>query len=155
MPICRARRPSRHSASSDLFADFSTKLATATEKYAAQVAAQAVAQAATAACDEAMAALVLAGGDIIKQVRIKATTAGPGVYELAQIPAPAIPSPRPAPSAPTNFKVELFVDGSLKPELDPAGFTGGKQILAVKSHARGDIGCQVMKTDQGIVQQGS
>jgi hypothetical protein len=94
--------------------DLTTKLATASDKYDAQVAALEIAKAATAAADEAIAALVQAGNDIIKQVRIKATTAGPSVYELAQIPAPATPTAVTTLGTPTDFTVELQTTGALK-----------------------------------------
>lgn len=94
--------------------DLTTKLASASDKYDAQVAALEVAKAATAAADAAIAALVQAGNDIIKQVRVKANTAGPSVYELAQIPAPAIPTPVTTLGTPTDFTVELQTTGALK-----------------------------------------
>ena len=77
------------------------------------MAAQEIAKAATAAADDAIAVLVQAGNDIIKQVRIKATTAGPSVFELAQIPAPATPTAVTTLGKPTDFSVELSETGAL------------------------------------------
>src|SRR5688500_1381341 len=73
--------------------DVQTKLNTANDKYAQQLVAQAAAKTAVEAADNAVEALSIAGADVIKQVRIKATTAGPTVYELAEIPGPATPQP--------------------------------------------------------------
>jgi hypothetical protein len=68
-----------------------------------------------------------AGSDIIKQIRAKAAVDGDNVYVLAQIPAPALPSPVPPPGTPTDFIVTLNPDGSLKLRwkcANPAGSMG-------------------------------
>ena len=61
----------------------------------------------------AMLALGDAAGAIINTVHAKADMVGDAVYSLASIPVPATPSPRPAPGAATDFKVELQADGSI------------------------------------------
>src|SRR4051812_12894699 len=70
-------------------------LTTAQDKLAAQTAAQEAAKTATAAADNAVEALAVAGANIIADIRAKArNSADPAnVYELAQIPAPATPTP--------------------------------------------------------------
>ena len=54
-----------------------------------------------------------AGVDIIKQVRVKANTAGPVVYELAQIPGPATPTGVTTLGTPGDFTAELMTTGAL------------------------------------------
>jgi hypothetical protein len=92
--------------------DVQTKLDTANTKYADQLAAQAAAKTATEAADNAVALLSIAGADVIKQVRIKATTAGPTVYELAEIPGPVTPQPVNTLGTPGDFTVDLGADGA-------------------------------------------
>ncbi len=93
--------------------DLQTKVTAAQDKLAAQVAAVQAAKTATMAADNAVAAVCVAGGDIIKSIRTKAATAGVGVYELAEIPNPATPTPVGTLGLPTNLKVELGQDGAL------------------------------------------
>jgi hypothetical protein len=90
------------------------KLTVAKEKLANQVAAHEQAKTATAELNAAIRDLRRAGSDIIKQIRAKAATTGDGVYFLAQIPAPAAPTPVPPPGTPTDFTATLNPDGSLK-----------------------------------------
>jgi hypothetical protein len=96
----------------------STAAVDARAAYTAHVAAQAAAKAATATFYEKIRVLHNApgyGADMIQQIKNKATTTNnPGVYDLAQIPAPAIPSPVPAPGTPTDFTVNLMQDGTLE-----------------------------------------
>src|SRR5687768_879528 len=94
--------------------DLGTKTTAARSAFNAQQAAQEAAKAATLAYNNAVEAMAVAGSAIISQVRAKAKTAGNNVYVLAQIPAPALPSPVGAPGTPTDFAVELFQDGSLE-----------------------------------------
>lgn len=107
--------------------DLTTKTVAARDAFNAQQAAQDAAKAATLSLKMAIDAMETSGAAIIKQIRSKAATAGDGVYTLAQIPAPATPSPRPAPGTPTDFTVELFQDGSLELKwkcANPAGASG-------------------------------
>ena len=95
--------------------------------YEEHQAAQTAAKAKTLAFYNAVEAMADAGSDVIKQIRAKAATAGDNVYVLAQIPAPATPSPVGAPGTPSGFKVELFQDGSLGLTwkcANPAGSNG-------------------------------
>ena len=105
-----------------------TTLTTAArDAYNEQQVAQAAARAKTLAFNNAVDAMARAGSDIIKQVRAKAATAGDGVYVLAQIPAPALPSPVGTPGTPYRFQAALKPNGSveLKWKCDnPAGCTG-------------------------------
>jgi hypothetical protein len=80
----------------------------------AQQAAQEAARAATNDLNMAVAAMAAAAQDIINQVRVKASTAGNGVYSLAGIPVPATPSPVGAPGTPFALKVDLKPNGSVE-----------------------------------------
>jgi hypothetical protein len=95
-------------------ADLAAKVAAAREKLAAQAQAAQAARSATADLRAAIRDMAQAGADIIKQIRAKAAAdGGDDVYVLAQIPAPATPSPIPPPGTPANFTVTLRGDGSL------------------------------------------
>lgn len=93
----------------------------------AQQAAQTTAKAATLTLQNAVDAMQIAGANIIQQIKTKAATTGDSVYALAQIPAPATPTPVGPPGTPTDFTVTLNQDGSI--ELgwkcaNPAGSVG-------------------------------
>ena len=69
------------------------------------------------------------GGDCINLIRAFADTqANPNtVYNLAQLPPPAVPSPASPPGTPTEFKVGLNGDGSVTLKwkcANPAGTSG-------------------------------
>ena len=67
------------------------------------------------------------GAGIIRQVHVKATSAGDSVYSLAQIPSPATPSPLPAPGKPTDFSITLDALGALSLKwkcANPKGSSG-------------------------------
>lgn len=97
-----------------LVTDLDTKVTNAQTKLDAQIAAEQAAKTATEAATAAVASMVAAGADIIKSIRAKAATVGgDSVYELAQIPAPATPSPVNTLGTPTDFSVELGGDGAL------------------------------------------
>jgi hypothetical protein len=115
-----------------------TKVTTAQAKLAAQVAAQEAARSATAEFNAAVRDMAVAGSDIIKQIRAKAATDGDSVYILAQIPAPATPSPVPAPGTPTDFSATLNPDGSLSLKWkcpNPARSTGTIYQISRRSGA--------------------
>lgn len=104
-----------------------TKVTTAQTKLANAIAAREASKNATADLDLAIRDLVGAGSDIIKQIRAKAATDGPSVYILAQIPAPATPTPVGPPGQPTDFAAKLNPDGSLRLTwkcANPAGAGG-------------------------------
>ena len=64
--------------------------------------------------DPYLEALRAAGADIIRQIRTQAeVTNNPNVYNLAQVPPPAPPSPAPLPGQPTNFTVGLTGSGGI------------------------------------------
>ena len=90
-----------------------TKVTAAQAALAMQFAAEQAFKTATAAADHAIDALVVAGSDIIKSIRAKAATGGNAVYELAEIPGPATPSPVNTLGQPCNIKAELGQDGSV------------------------------------------
>jgi hypothetical protein len=93
--------------------DLTTKTTAARAAFNAQQSAQQVAMAATSAYLAAVKTMASAASDIIKSVKVKAATAGSSVYDLAQIPAPALPSPKAAPGQPTDFTVTLDATGVL------------------------------------------
>ena len=94
--------------------DLQTKLTTAQTKLTAQIAAEAAFRTAVAATDDAVAILMNAGMDIVKAIRAKAATAGNSVYELAEIPAPATPTPVTTLGKPSDFVVTLSESGALE-----------------------------------------
>ncbi len=104
------------------------RVAAAQSARQAQELALAKAKVKTAAFYAAVVAMTVVGAGVIKQVRAKGETTGnPNVYELAMIPAPAVPTNRPAPGKPTDFVANLQPDGSLKLAwkcANPAGTTG-------------------------------
>ncbi len=80
----------------------------AREAFVAQEAARAAAQAATAAAVQRLDELRGAVADAVRLVRAFAEASDdPGVYQRAQIPAPAARSPAPPPAQPTGLRVEL------------------------------------------------
>jgi hypothetical protein len=106
--------------------DLTTKTTAARAAYVAQQTAQETAKAATLTFQTAVTAMAVAGADIIRQIRAKAGSAGDSVYSLAQIPAPATPSPVGPPGTPTDFSVELDGNGTLNLKwkcVNPAGGT--------------------------------
>jgi hypothetical protein len=80
----------------------------------AQIAAQEAARTATNEYNNAVAAMALAGSDILIKVKARAATGGHAIYDLAQIPPPATPSPVGPPGMPTAFRVALKPDGALE-----------------------------------------
>src|SRR5262245_61490408 len=83
-----------------------TKVTAAQTKLDAQIAAEQAAKAATEAATDAVRVMVAAGAEIIKAIRVKAEqVGGNSVYELAEIPSPATPTPVNTLGQPTNFKV--------------------------------------------------
>jgi hypothetical protein len=107
--------------------DLATKTTAARAAFNAQQAAQNAAKAATIDFNLALAAMTAAAAGILKQIKAKAAVAGDSVYALAEIPAPATPSPKPAPGTPTNFTATIGADGALKLKwkcANPKGTSG-------------------------------
>ena len=99
---------------------------TARAKQTAQQAAKDAARTATNQYREAVLAMAVAGSDVLKKVKAKAATTA-GVWDLAQIPPPATPSPVGPPGMPSTFKVTLNPEGSLELTWkcsNPAGASG-------------------------------
>jgi hypothetical protein len=90
-----------------------TKVQAAESAYDAQQLAKDNAKSATETYQQALAAMSVAGATIIDEVRVKARTAGPAVYPLANIPAPDVRSPVPPPGLPANLTVTLDGAGAL------------------------------------------
>lgn len=85
---------------------------TAEEKLAAQTSAEGAYRAAVEEAKQAIEAMATAGAGIISAIRTKGRTDS-GVWALAQIPAPATPSPVGSPGTPYKLKVELNPNGSV------------------------------------------
>jgi hypothetical protein len=91
-----------------------TRVTAARAAYDAQRIAFEQAKAATQNFKDAVAAMTVAGAEIIKQVKAKAASGGNAVYTLALLPVPATPAPVPPPGTPTDFTVNLMQDGTLE-----------------------------------------
>ena len=120
--------------------DLTTKVSTAQTKIAAALAAKEAAKNATADADLAVRDMAHAGAAIITQIRAKAAVTGDSVYVLAQIPAPATPSPVPPPGTPVDFRAALNPDGSLRLTWrcpNPAGAPGTIYQIARRLGASG------------------
>lgn len=94
--------------------DLTTKVTSAQTKIAAALAAKEASKNATADADLAVRDMAHAGAAIIQQIKAKAAVSGPSIYILANIPAPATPTPVPPPGTPVDFRAALNPDGSLK-----------------------------------------
>ena len=91
-----------------------TKTQAARDAYTAQQAAKVAGEAATTTLHNAFDAMSIAGAGIIEQARKTAKVTGnPEVYALAQIPAPATPTPVGPPGTPSDFAVEVQQDGTV------------------------------------------
>jgi hypothetical protein len=122
--------------------DLATKTVAARAAFNAQQAAQNAAKAATNDYKIAVNAMTTAVADILKQIKAKAAITGPSVYSLAEIPAPAIPSPRPAPGKPTGFVVTLEENGALTLKWkcpNPAGSSGTLYQVFRRNTPTGDF----------------
>lgn len=119
-----------------------TKVSTATTKLAAAVAARATSKNATAELRAAIADMAGAGADIIRQIDAKAAIDGDGVYFLAQIPAPATPSPVPPPGKPSDFSAALTEGGALVLTwkcANPSGSRGPVYQVSRRTGATGEF----------------
>jgi hypothetical protein len=93
-----------------------TKTSAARAALVAQREAKIAAKGKTLALSDAVREMADAGGDIIKEVKVKAANDGSNLpYELAGIPGPATPGPVPAPGTPYDFVVLLIAaNGALQ-----------------------------------------
>ena len=94
-------------------AAISTKAAAARAALTEQETAQDTAKTKTAALRQKVDEMVVATSDFVKKVRAKAATDGVGIYQLANIPAPAQPAPKGPPGLPANFVATVGQDGSV------------------------------------------
>ncbi|MFG0283362.1 MAG: hypothetical protein ACF8R7_02975 [Phycisphaerales bacterium JB039] len=73
-----------------------------------------------------------AGAAAIDAIRAFAKTSGdPNVYEAAQIPPPASPTPYPAPAAPSGVKTSLDASGNIIIDWDITQPAPGAQVFTV------------------------
>jgi hypothetical protein len=122
--------------------DLTTKTTAARAAYNAQQAAQQAAKAATNTYYMAVRAMATAAQTIIDQVRVKAATAGDGVYSLAEIPVPSRGSPMGPLGKPRDFTVELDQNGALNLKwkcTNPKGATGTVYQIWRKLEAAGEF----------------
>ncbi len=111
-----------------------TGLATATTAartaFNAAIVAHEAAKAATANQHNKIAAMTAIGTDLLKIIKAYAAVQNdPNVYVLAQIPAPAEPTPAPPPSAPTDLFAVMNADGSI--QLKWKGSLAQRQFYSV------------------------
>ena len=110
-----------------LLTDLDTKTTAARDAHEAMLAAQQAARAATATFNAAVKTMAGTGSAVISQIRSTADVSGDSIYDLAQIPAPAAPSPVAAPGTPYKFETVVKGDGSIKFTWkcdNPAGASG-------------------------------
>jgi hypothetical protein len=94
--------------------DLTAKTTAARNAYNAQQAAIQASKAATEAFYNAVVMLSIAGDAAITKIRAKASvTNDANIYTLAQIPAPATPTPAGPPGTPSDFKVTLGSTGTI------------------------------------------
>jgi hypothetical protein len=92
-----------------------TLVTAARNAYTAAQNARTAAKVATVALHNALGEMNELGAAFISTIRAKAeATANPNVYNLAQIPPPAPPSPSGIPSAPTNVKGQINSNGHVE-----------------------------------------
>lgn len=102
----------------------------AREAFNQQQAAQAAAKAATERFYNTVRDMQNSGADIIKTVKAFAdTTNNPNVFVLANIPAPAAPTPAGPPVAPTDLSAVMNSDGTIK--LTWKGSISQRQFFSV------------------------
>ncbi|MFI4915247.1 MAG: hypothetical protein ACIAS6_01920 [Phycisphaerales bacterium JB060] len=90
---------------------------------------RAQAKAATAALNEAMAAMNALGSELIKGIRITAEVEGdPSLYGLAQIPEPKDPAPIPPVEA-SNVEYELLTNATIALTWDGSVSTGTVYVV--------------------------
>jgi len=95
-------------------ADLTTKTEAARAARQAAFEARNAAKALTLDYHEKVAVMSAAVANIISQIKTQAGITGPSVYTLAQIPAPATPTPVGPLAKPDNFAVALLENGALK-----------------------------------------
>lgn len=102
---------------------------TARAKYDAARLKAAQAKSATAEQDQAVGAMRDFGGEIIKQIRVKAEQTGdPALYALAQIPEPKSPAAIPPVEA-SDVEYELLTDASIRLTWDGSVSTGTVYVV--------------------------
>lgn len=102
----------------------------ARDAFNAQQAAQAAAKSATERFHNAVREMQNAGGDIIKTVKAFAdTTNNPNVFVIANIPAPAAPTPAGPPVTPTDLSAVMNSDGTIR--LSWRGSISQRQFFSV------------------------
>ncbi len=78
------------------------------------IAAHSVAKSKTTSYHNVVDQMTVIGMELIDRIRATARTGGDAIYALAQLPVPNPPSPIGPPGVPSDFKVSLGGDGSVK-----------------------------------------
>lgn len=94
--------------------DLSTKADAALDLWNSYETARDAAKTALDAYDAKVEEMSVAGAKLISQIRTTAKTEGESTWQLAGLPVPTPPAPRPAPGLPHNFSVELGQNGVLE-----------------------------------------
>ncbi len=98
----------------EICAELSAKLTEAQTDLSNQIAKKASAKTATATSNESAQGLRSFGGKQINSIRAFAEgSGGPGVYSIAEIPAPADPTPAPAPGEPYDLDASIDNNGDV------------------------------------------
>lgn len=93
---------------------FDTQVKAARAKLTAAIAAREASKTATNAFSTSVGTMREVGADLIATIKAFAETSNnPNVYDLAQIPPPAAPTPPPALVAPENLTADPAADGSI------------------------------------------
>lgn len=119
-----------------------TKTLAARAAYNAHTAAQLTSKAATQTYSDAVNTMATFGSTLIKKIKVKAATDGAGVYALAQIPAPALPTPVGPPGMPFGFVATLQPNGSLELTwkcTNPSGAGGTNYDVSRKLSTESDF----------------
>ncbi|HYE16996.1 MAG TPA: hypothetical protein VEA69_01010 [Tepidisphaeraceae bacterium] len=116
-----------------IITSMNAKTALAQQKLTDAITARNQAKTATEALRIAVRDMRGSGSEVIRQVRTKAAVDHSDTpYLLADLPTPPIPGPTPNPGTPTNFKVVLNPDGSIKATwkcANPKGSSGTMYLL--------------------------
>ncbi len=114
-------------------------VAQARADYDAAQAGRSTAKALTQAQNDSVSVMADFGGDLIKTIRAFAeTTNDTGVYVLAEIPAPAPPTPLGPPATPTDLAANLNTAGEIT--LKWAGTRAGGTSFAIERSTTGNTG---------------
>ena len=109
-------------------------IGTARTRFNAANVARGAAKSATLTQNQAVGTMKTLMADAIKQIRLYAeTTNNTNVYALADIPAPAQPTPAPRPAQPSNMSAEIIPGGTLRVIFKAVNPSGGGPVTYIVS----------------------